>query len=172
MGCDENDLRALPRAVESVTLGTINCNIRHKGEGMVKLRVRDAMVEVSAVVGLDHTLRQASVRMIQNNTGAAVVIDGSLPGPSVITERDLLRSLAAGQDPDAEVVGDHMTEQLITASPSWPLARAAALMVNHGVRHVIVFEGQDLAGILSMRDVVRVSGIAAHLESAGEAVTA
>lgn len=138
---------------------------------MVKLRVRDAMVPVNAVVGLEHTLRQASVRMIQHNTGAAVVIDGSLPGPSVITERDLLRSVAAGQDVDTEIVADHMTGELITAAPSWPLARAAALMVNHGVRHVIVFEGQDLAGILSMRDVVRVSGIAAHLESASEAAT-
>jgi signal-transduction protein with cAMP-binding, CBS, and nucleotidyltransferase domain len=138
---------------------------------MVKLRVRDAMCEVSAVVGPEHTLRQASVRMIQNRTGAAVVMDGSLPGPSVITERDLLVSLSEGQDPDVEKVGDHMTGQLVTAAPSWPLARAAALMVNHGVRHVIVFEGEELTGILSMRDVVRVSGIAQHLEAA-EAATA
>lgn len=138
---------------------------------MVKLRVKDAMVPVSAVVGLDHTLRQASVRMIQNRTGAAVVLDGSLPGPSVITERDLLKSLAEDQDPDVEIVADHMTGELITAAPSWPLSRAAALMVNHGVRHVIVFEGGELAGILSMRDVVRVSGIAQHLESAVEAAT-
>jgi CBS domain-containing protein len=136
---------------------------------MVRLRVRDAMIPVTAVVGLEHTLRQASVRMIHNNTGAAVVIDGSLPGPCVITERDLLRSLSEGQDPDVEIVADHMVGQLVTAAPSWPLARAAALMVNHGVRHVIVFEGQDLAGILSMRDVVRVSGIAEHLENVTEA---
>lgn len=131
---------------------------------MTKLRVRDAMCPVSAVVGLEHTLRQASVRMVQNRTGAAVVIDGSQPGPSVITERDLLISLSEGQDPDVEKVADHMTGDLITAAPSWPLARAAALMVNHGVRHVIVFDGEELTGILSMRDVVRVSGIAEHLD--------
>ena len=57
-----------------------------------------------------------------------------------------------------------MTEELITAAPGWPLARAAALMVKHGIRHVLVFDGGELAGILSMRDVVRVSGIAEHLE--------
>lgn len=128
------------------------------------LRVRDAMSPISAVVGPEHTLRQASVRMIQNKTGAAVVIDGSLPGPSVITERDLLVALAEGLDLDVEHVGDHMKTDLVTSASSWPLARAAGLMVRHGVRHVIVVDGEDLVGILSMRDVVRVSGIAEHLE--------
>jgi len=133
---------------------------------MIKLRVRDAMSPVSAVVGPEHTLRQAAVRMIQNRTGAATVIDGTLPGPCVITERDLLHAIADGQDVDMERVGDHMQEELITAAPGWPLADAAALMVKHGIRHVIVFDGPELAGILSMRDVVRVSGIAEHIEQA------
>ena len=128
------------------------------------LRVRDAMSPISAVVGPEHTLRQASVRMTQNRTGAAVVIDGSLPGPSVITERDLLVALSEGLDPDVERVGEHMKSDLVTSMSSWPLARAAGLMVRHGVRHVIVLDGEELVGILSMRDVVRVSGIAEHLE--------
>ena len=64
------------------------------------MRVSDAMSPVSAVVGPEHTLRQASVRMIQSRTGAAIVMDGSLPGPAVITERDLLRALSEGLDPD------------------------------------------------------------------------
>src|SRR5262245_49998047 len=109
------------------------------------------MSPLSAVVGPEHTLRQASVRMVQNRTGAAVVIDASLPGPAVITERDLLRALSDGLDPDVEQVGDHMTGELVTAAPSWPLVDAADLMVKHGIRHVLVFEGPDLAGVLSMR---------------------
>lgn len=128
------------------------------------LRVKDAMSPISAVVGPEHTLRQASVRMVQNRTGAAVVIDGSLQGPSVITERDLLVALSEGLDPDVERVGEHMKTDLVTSGSTWPLARAAGLMVRHGVRHVIVVDGGDLVGILSMRDVVRVSGIAEHLE--------
>ena len=123
------------------------------------MRVSDAMSELSAVVGPEHTLRQASVRMIQNRTGAAVVMDHSLPGPAVITERDLLRALSEGLDPDEERVGEHMTGELVTAAPSWPLADAADLMVKHGIRHVLVFDGHELAGILSMRDVVRVLGL-------------
>jgi CBS domain-containing protein len=124
------------------------------------VQVSDAMSAVSAMVGLEHTLRQAAVRMIHNRTGAAVVMDGSLPGPAVITERDLLRALAEGLDPDVERVEDHMTGELVTAAPGWPLQHAADLMVKHGIRHVLVFEGSELVGILSMRDVVRVAGLA------------
>jgi CBS domain-containing protein len=133
------------------------------------MRVSDAMSPLSAVVGPEHTLRQASVRMIQNRTGAAVVLDHSLPGPAVITERDLLRALADGLDPDLERVGDHMTGELVSASPSWPLQEAAALMVKHSIRHVLVFDGHELVGILSMRDVVRVQGLATKSAEAARA---
>jgi CBS domain-containing protein len=98
--------------------------------------------------------------MIQHRTGAAVVMDGSLPGPAVVSERDLLRAVAGGGDPAVERVEAHMTGQLVTAAPDWPITDAAALMVKHGVRHVLVFDASELVGILSMRDVVRVGGLA------------
>ncbi len=123
------------------------------------------MSPLNAMVGPEHTLRQAAKRMIENRTGASVVMDPALPGPGVITERDLLRAIAAGQDVDVELVGDHMTGALISAAPGWPLAQAADQMVRHGVRHVLVFEGPDLVGILSMRDVVRVGGLGAEAGS-------
>jgi CBS domain-containing protein len=110
-------------------------------------QVKDAMSALNAMVGPEHSLRQASEKMVQHRTGAAVVMDHGLPGPCVITERDLLKALAAGMDVDTEVVGDHMTGSLITAAPEWPL-------------HVLVFEGPELVGILSMRDVIRVGGLA------------
>ena len=53
-----------------------------------------------------------------------------------------------------------MTGEVVTAAPDWPIGEAAAIMVKHGVRHVLVFEGSELVGILSMRDVVRVGGLA------------
>ena len=123
-------------------------------------QVKDAMSALNAMVGPAHSLRQASQKMIQHKTGAAVVMDHDLPGPCVITERDLLKALAAGMDMDVEVVGDHMTGSLITAAPEWPLQTAADQMVRHGIRHVLVFEGPELVGILSMRDVIRVGGLA------------
>ena len=123
-------------------------------------RVSDAMSSVSAIVGPEHTLSQAARRMVQRGTGAAVVLDGSLPGPGVITERDLLRAIADGRDPDVELVEDHMSGHVVTAWPDWPLSRAASVMIKHGIRHVLVFDGSDLAGVLSMRDLVRAGGIA------------
>jgi CBS domain-containing protein len=129
------------------------------------MRVEDAMTPVSAIVGPDHTLRQAARRMVRNGTGAAVVIDGVLPGPAMITERDLLRAVAAGLDPSAERVEDHMTQAIVTAAPGWPIGQAAMVMVKHGVRHVLVFDGRDLVGVLSMRDVVTNGGLAPLAEA-------
>jgi len=83
-----------------------------------------------------------------------------------VTERDLLRAVAAGEDPATALVEDRMTGQVVTAAPDWAIADAATLMVKHGVRHVLVFEGSELAGILSMRDVVRVGGLAPVAEAA------
>jgi signal-transduction protein with cAMP-binding, CBS, and nucleotidyltransferase domain len=123
------------------------------------MRVKDAMSPISAIVGPEHTLQQAAVRMVQNGTGAAVVVDHDLPGPGVVTERDLLRAVAAGDDPATARVEDRMTHQVVTAAPDWPITDAATVMVKHGVRHVLVFEGSELVGILSMRDVVRVGGL-------------
>jgi CBS domain-containing protein len=130
------------------------------------MRVKDAMSPISAIVGPQHTLQQAAKRMVQHRTGAAVVLDGSLPGPAVVTERDLLRAVAAGRDPASAYVEDHMTGEVVTAAPDWPIPEAASVMVKHGVRHVLVFEGSELVGILSMRDVVRVGGFAPS-EAAG-----
>jgi CBS domain-containing protein len=133
------------------------------------MRVKDAMSPISAIVGPEHTLHQAAKRMVANKTGAAVVLDGTFQGPAVVTERDLLRAVAAGVDPACALVEDHMTGEVVAAAPDWPIGDAATLMVKHGVRHVLVFERSELVGILSMRDVVRVGGFAESRLAAGSA---
>ena len=55
-----------------------------------------------------------------------------------------------------ETVADHMSGSVIAAAPDWSLERAAAEMSNRGIRHLVVYEGPELVGILSMRDIVRV----------------
>jgi CBS domain-containing protein len=74
----------------------------------------------------------------------------------VITERDILLSLAGGEDPDSERVADHLTSELTFASPGWSLEEAAAAMVRGRFRHLVVVDDGELVGILSMRDIVRV----------------
>jgi len=120
------------------------------------MQVRDGMSEVSVTVGPSHTLRQAAAAMVERNVGAALVIDHESPTPGIVTERDVLLSIGAGEDPDAEPVAGHMTESVICAAPDWSLEQAAAEMSRRGVRHLVVFDGGDVVGILSMRDIVRV----------------
>jgi len=119
------------------------------------MQVRDGMTDVVLTVGPDHTLREAAAAMNRRKVGAAVVLDPDAQGPGVITERDILVSLGNGDDPDTERVARHLTSNLTFAAPDWSLERAAAAMVRGGFRHLVVVEGGELAGILSMRDIVR-----------------
>ena len=113
------------------------------------------MNEIVVTVGPGHTLREAARRMADHNVGAAVVLDLDQPGPGIFTERDLLRAGGAGKDIDVELVGDHLSGQLTYAHADWPLERAAKEMVRGAFRHVVVLEGSEVVGILSMRDIVR-----------------
>ena len=114
------------------------------------------MSNVVLTLGPGHTLRDAATRMTEKGVGAAVVIDEESPGPRIISERDILNSLGKGEDPDSESVGDHMSDMLISAAPDWSLERAAVEMAKRHIRHLVVVEGAELVGILSMRDIVRV----------------
>ena len=66
-----------------------------------------------------------------------------------------MASLGEGQDPDTERVGDHLSADLVFAAPDWSLEEAAVTMVRGGFRHLVVVDDGDLAGVLSMRDIVR-----------------
>jgi signal-transduction protein with cAMP-binding, CBS, and nucleotidyltransferase domain len=120
------------------------------------MQVRDGMSDVVLAVGPAHTLREAASKMVEKKTGAALVIDDESPAPRIITERDILLSVGGGQDPDSEKVADHMSDSVIAAAPDWSLERAAAEMSRRSIRHLVVYEGPDLIGVLSMRDIVRV----------------
>jgi CBS domain-containing protein len=119
------------------------------------MQVRDGMSETVLTIGPRHSLRDAAQAMCRRNVGAAVVLDPEAPGPGVITERDILRAIGDGEDPDRETVADHLTSDLTFASPDWSLEQAAAAMVKGRFRHLVVVERGELAGILSMRDIVR-----------------
>jgi CBS domain-containing protein len=113
------------------------------------------MSSVVLTVGPNHTVREAARLMAERNVGAAVVVDPESPGPGIITERDVLRSLAVSEDPGEELVRDHLTDNLISASPDWSLEQAAEAMIEHGFRHLLVVDRGELSGVLSMRDIVR-----------------
>jgi signal-transduction protein with cAMP-binding, CBS, and nucleotidyltransferase domain len=120
------------------------------------MQVREGMSEVILTLGTNHTLREAAQQMSAKGIGAALVVTDESPVPCIITERDILLSLGAGEDPDAELVGDHMSDSVIAASPDWSLEQAAAEMSRRNIRHLVVYDGSELVGVLSMRDIVRV----------------
>ncbi len=119
------------------------------------MQVGEGMSPTVLTVGPDHTLRAVARLMTRRQVGAAVVLDPEGQGPGIITERDILASLAAEQDPDRELVAEHLTKDAVYASPDWSLEEAAAAMVRGGFRHLIVVERGETVGILSVRDVVR-----------------
>ena len=131
------------------------------------MRVGQAMTPVTAIVGPEHTLRQAAERMVAKGTGAAVVLDPSMPGPGVITERDLLKALGDGLDPAVERVEELMLGTLVTASPTWPIEKAASLMIRQYIRHVLVFDVGELVGVLSMRDILKRGSVLPDAPSGG-----
>jgi len=119
------------------------------------MNVRDGMSNLVLTIGPTHTLREAARMMSARHVGAAVVIDPDHAGVGILTERDVLDSVGAGQDPDAELAAHHCTSDLVFAAPAWTLEKAAAAMVRGGFRHLVVVEGAEVTGLLSMRDIVR-----------------
>lgn len=119
------------------------------------MRVRDAMSTVVLTIGPNHTLRDAARLMSARKVGAAAVLDPDSNGVGILTERDLLHAVGAGQDPDVETAGAHLTSELVFAAPEWTLDQAAEAMVRGGFRHLIVLDRGEVAGIVSVRDIVR-----------------
>src|SRR5262245_44993539 len=119
------------------------------------MQVREGMSPTVLTVGPGRSLRAVARQMSERRVGAAVVIDPDGHGPGIITERDILLSLGADQDPSREFVADHLTGDVVLAAPEWSLEEAAAAMVRGGFRHLIVVEQGEPVGVLSVRDVVR-----------------
>ena len=120
------------------------------------MQVRDAMTKAVLVVGPDHTIRQTARLMSARRVGSAVVVDPDGAGVGIITERDILNAVGAGGDPDTERTASHLTWDVVYAGPTWTLADAAAAMVRGGFRHLVVVEGDEVLGIISVRDILRI----------------
>jgi CBS domain-containing protein len=120
------------------------------------MKVRDAMTEDVLTITPGRSLREAARFMTDHNVGAVVIIDPEEPGPGIVTERDVVRSLGGGEDPDTELVRDHLTARATFADADWDLEKAADAMARGGFRHLVVIDDGELAGIISMRDLIEV----------------
>ncbi|MFG2223642.1 cyclic nucleotide-binding/CBS domain-containing protein [Streptomyces sp. NPDC050161] len=117
--------------------------------------VKDAMSTLVLTIGPAHTLRQAAQLMAARRVGAAVVLDTDTSGLGILTERDILNSLGAGENPDRETAQTHTTSDVVFAAPDWTLDDAADAMVRGGFRHLIVLDDREPVGVVSVRDIIR-----------------
>ena len=116
------------------------------------MQVQDVMTEASVTESATDSLRSAAERMWRQQTGSLLVTDGGrLVG--IITERDVLRAVALGADPDRSSVDEVMTAEVFTVRPDMPLQDAAREMATRWIRHLPVVQGGQLLGVVSMRDV-------------------
>lgn len=119
------------------------------------MRVADIMTGATVTDSKSATLRSAAEQMWRQQTGSLVIVDGdSIVG--IITERDVLRAIAAGARPDTTPISELMTRELITVTSETPVREAARLMATHWIRHLPVVEDHRLVGIISQRDVTGV----------------
>jgi CBS domain-containing protein len=117
--------------------------------------VANHMTKELLTLEAEATLGDAAKRMAERGVGAVVVLAGErLAG--ILTERDILRAVATGFEPDARVA-DWMTRHPETIESEDTTDHAAALMIHGGFRHLPVVDAGEIKGILSIRDLMRVA---------------
>ena len=116
--------------------------------------LRDFMTSDNVLtVPAETSLREAARVMRDRNVGAAVVVDGGRIA-GIFTERDLLRAIADSRHPDVGQVQSYMTSDPVTLPPDHSPSEAAQIMSERRFRHIPVMEGDDLVGIVSIRDLM------------------
>jgi CBS domain-containing protein len=117
------------------------------------MRLRDLVGNAAHVCGPATTLREAASAMTQKGHGSLGVVEGSrLLG--LITERDLVRALASGADPDQTSVAAFMSREPDVFSPEFEVSEAAQWLAESAYRHLPVVDNGELLGIASIRDIL------------------
>lgn len=117
------------------------------------MRVRELVVGDVVWVAPDATLRQAAEVMISTEVGSvAVEVDGALEG--ILTERDILRAVADDADLDSDPASTWMTEYPQSFTPEMDVVEAADWMLATGFRHLPVVDGEEVLGVISIKDVL------------------
>lgn len=121
-------------------------------ERMRTATVGDAMGAVRLV--LANTPVKTAAEYIKDSHGLALVVDTGDDSPSIFTEYDVVKMVADGDGPDGRTVSDFHTRTAIAAQPDWSLDRALHTMMIGRFRHLVVMDGGQIVGMLSMRDIL------------------
>jgi CBS domain-containing protein len=116
------------------------------------MMLRDLMSTRVATTTPDTPISQAAAAMVEAKVGSAVVMQGRLL-VGILTERDVLRAAASGQDLSESSVSAWMTPDPQSAGPDTSAEEAAQIMLLHGFRHLPIMEGRAVCGVVSLRDL-------------------
>ncbi len=117
--------------------------------------LRDVAIRHLVTCNPDDALRASAKVMSERGVGCAVVIENEKVA-GIVTERDILHSIAGGGDVDSVTVAEVMTKDVVSGSPGWDVLQAVDAMAKGGFRHLLVMEMNDPVGILSLRDLMNV----------------
>jgi CBS domain-containing protein len=119
------------------------------------MKISEIMTAAAVTDRPDDTLQAAAQKMREQQTGSLLVMDGDdLVG--IVTERDILRAVAARVQVDQVRISEVMTKDLVTVDPGTSLRDAARIMTERWIRHLPVLEGHRLVGVVSQRDLAGV----------------
>ncbi|MEA2280917.1 MAG: hypothetical protein QOK21_1524 [Solirubrobacteraceae bacterium] len=129
--------------------------------------IREVMTESVVTAAPERTVREIAELMRERNVGSVVLVEGSRP-IGFVTDRDLALSVIADGRDFSDHVADHASSPVIVAHPGMDVAEGAELMVRHGVRRLVVVDGERLSGIVTLDDLASRTGdadLAASLSS-------
>ena len=114
--------------------------------------LKDLMNTSVVTASLDTTVSEAAAGMVRARVGSVVVLQGSFLA-GILTERDVLRAAASGEDLSVSLVSAWMSPDPQAASLDMPAEEAAQVMLLNGFRHLPVVNGREVCGVVSIRDL-------------------
>lgn len=115
-------------------------------------------------VATDATVADVAEAIIGREVGVIVVGDDERPA-ALVSERDVVRVVAAGNDPTSASALDVASKKLVWCDANATVDEVAIRMMDHYVRHILVERDGELVGIVSARDLLGVYGAGADIES-------
>lgn len=116
---------------------------------------------VSALVGdevqrvaAESTLREVCAALADRGVGIVGVGQSDTPLTGVLSERDIIKALAAGMDPDSATADEVKATHVFYVDPTTTVDEVAAEMLSRWTRHLFVGEPTDLLGVVSARDIL------------------
>jgi len=122
---------------------------------MAEIKVRDIMKREFETIEKDASLMDGIIKMAEKNIGSLIVEPTEKREPfGIITRKDIINAYASGKNLNTTKVGEVHAFPLAITSPGMPIFYAAKMMKNLNLKHLAVFNGMEIVGVISNADIV------------------